>query len=303
MYPLLIASRDDICAMNMASYLIAQCGMKEEVYADYAERNITIYSCPYFALMLIDGSALEAEWIDEWLSERMRKRRGNEVNGTGDGSSSGRDDDGISRYINCYIFLSRHRSESNKPTLTSHSTGNFSHASMGGNARELAYTYPSLQKCYMLNLYSNRGKVPNYDIVIEATHHGPTSLAKPVLFIEIGSSEKEWSDMDAVSVTCHSLLASIVNFKEYSKKVGVALGGTHYPEKFTNLLIDSDIALASVASKHNLKHIDESMLRQMIAKSIEPVRYIILDWKGLGGEKDRIVNLVSSVEGVEVIKV
>ncbi|MEM1941380.1 MAG: D-aminoacyl-tRNA deacylase [Candidatus Nitrosocaldus sp.] len=289
MYPLLIASRDDICAMNMASYLIAQCNM-EEVYHD-ENNSRKIYSCPYFALMLIGGSVLEAEWIDQWLS-----------------SSKKHDNDGTTATVtiddaDCYVFLSRHRSESNKPTLTSHSTGNFSHAAMGGNARELAYTYPSLQKCYMLNLYSNRGKVPNYDIVIEATHHGPTSLAKPVLFIEIGSSEKEWSDMDAVSVTCHSLLASIVNFKEYSKKVGVALGGTHYPEKFTNLLIDSDIALASVASKHNLKHIDESMLRQMMAKSIEPVRYIILDWKGLGGEKDRIVNLVSSVEGVEVIKV
>lgn len=203
----------------------------------------------------------------------------------------------------CYIFLSRHRSNSNKPTLTCHSTGNFSHAVMGGNARELAYTYPSLQKCYMLNLYSNRGKVPNYDIVIEATHHGPTSLAKPVLFIEIGSSKREWGDVDAVSVTCESLLSSIVNFKEYDRKVGIALGGTHYPEKFTNLLIDSDIALASVASKHNLKHIDEYMMRQMIAKSIEPVRYIILDWKGLGSEKDRIVNLTNSIEGMEVIRV
>lgn len=261
----------------------------KEVYADTA--NNTIYSCPYFILMLIDGSALEAEWIDQWLSER--KKEGNDY----------------SSYriaildTTCYIFLSKHRSESNKPTLTCHSTGNFSNATMGGNARELAYTYPSLQKCYMLNLHSNKGKVPNYDVVIEATHHGPTSLAKPVLFIEIGSSEREWSDMNAISVVCQSLLSSIVNFKEYSKKVGIALGGTHYPEKFTNLLIDSDIALASVASKHNLKHLDEYMLRQMIAKSIEPVKYILLDWKGLGSEKDRIVELANSVEGIEVIRV
>ncbi|GBC74463.1 hypothetical protein HRbin05_00504 [archaeon HR05] len=293
MYPLLIASRDDICAMNMASYLITQCSM--EVYNDGSNSSSRkIYSCPYFTLMLIDGSVLEAEWIDQWLSSNSsgsKKHDSNDTNTT------------MVIDVDCYIFLSRHRSKSNKPTLTCHSTGNFSHAVMGGNARELAYTYPSLQKCYMLNLYSNRGKVPNYDIVIEATHHGPTSLAKPVLFIEIGSSEREWSDMDAISVTCESLLSSIVNFKEYGRKVGIALGGTHYPEKFTNLLIDSDIALASVASKHNLKHVDELMLRQMIAKSIEPVRYIILDWKGLGSEKDRIVNLANSVEGMEVIRV
>ncbi len=292
MYPLLVASRDDICAMNMVSYLITQCNMRE-VYADAAE-NCTIYSCPYFTLMLIDGSALEAEWIDQWLNERRK----------GSYKSNDHSTDGIERIdASCYIFLSKHRSESSRPTLTCHSTGNFSDAVMGGNARELAYTYPSLQKCYMLNLYANRGKVPNYDIVIEATHHGPTSLARPVLFIEIGSSEREWNDMNAISVVCESLLSTILDFKEYSRKVGIALGGTHYPEKFTNLLIDSDVALASVASKHNLKHLDEYMLRQMIAKSIEPVKYILLDWKGLGSEKDRMVELANSVEGIEVVKV
>lgn len=282
MRPLLVASRDDTCAINMASYMMSQCSMRE-VYTDDAGGK-SVYTCPYFSLMLIDGSALEAEWIDTWISEHA-------------GDHTARLED-----IDCYIFLSRHRSESNKPTLTCHSTGNFNDAMMGGKARELAYTYPSLQKGYMLNLHANRGKVPNYDIVIEATHHGPTSLAKPVLFIEIGSSEREWSDMNAVSVVCESLLSTIADFKEYSRKVGVALGGTHYPAKFTNLLIDSDIALASVVSKHNLKHVDEHMLKQMVAKSVEPVRYIVLDWKGLGSEKDRIVELTNSMDGMEVMR-
>jgi D-tyrosyl-tRNA(Tyr) deacylase len=44
------------------------------------------------------------------------------------------------------------------------------------------------------------------------------------------------------------------------------------------------------------------MLNQMIAKSIEKVRYIIVDWKGLGKEKNRIMTLVENT-GLEVLKV
>ena len=44
------------------------------------------------------------------------------------------------------------------------------------------------------------------------------------------------------------------------------------------------------------------MLNQMIAKSIEKVRYIIVDWKGLGKEKNRIMRLVENT-GLEVLRV
>ena len=44
------------------------------------------------------------------------------------------------------------------------------------------------------------------------------------------------------------------------------------------------------------------MLNQMIAKSIEKVTYIIVDWKGLGKEKDRIMKLVDNT-GLEVLRV
>jgi D-aminoacyl-tRNA deacylase len=281
-YPLLIASKQDICAMNMASYMINQCGMQ----SIYNNSKNELLRCQYFDLLTIDGNALEMDDINKYINNGEEE---------------------IDKYT-CFIFLSRHRSESSKPTLTCHSTGNFGDVVVaGGNAHELALTYPSLQKCYMLKLWSNRGKVIDhgYDIVIEATHHGPTSLPKPVLFIEIGSSEKQWNDINAISTVCESLLATVIDFKQFNK-VAIALGGTHYPYKFTNMLIESDIALASVASKHNLMHIDKSMLKQMIDKSVEEVKYIILDWKGLGREKDRLVRLINDFSyeyGLEVIKV
>ena len=191
-----------------------------------------------------------------------------------------------------FIFLSKHKTHSSIPTLTCHFTGNFSaDNSYGGNPRQIAISYPSLQKGYLKAITAVKHKVPEYEIVMEATHHGPTSLNKPVLFIELGSSEKQWADENAAAVICDALLDILQNGFERCKKVGIGLGGTHYPKKFNTLLVESKFGLAAVASKYNLEAIDNAMLNQMIEKSVEKVTYIVLDSKGLGRDKDRILKL------------
>ncbi|HYY67419.1 MAG TPA: D-aminoacyl-tRNA deacylase [Nitrososphaeraceae archaeon] len=199
-------------------------------------------------------------------------------------------------YPDClaFIFLSRHSSESRIPTLTCHFTGNFDANRFGGNPRELGMCYPYLQKQYMKEISANRLLVPHYEIVIEATHHGPTSLKKPSLFVEIGSTEKQWADKSAASVVCDSLMSVLykINANSRCKDVGIALGGTHYPAKFNQLLLNSGFGLAAVAARHNLCSVDESMINQMISKSIQKVEYAIVDRKGLGKEKIRILELI-----------
>jgi D-aminoacyl-tRNA deacylase len=193
-----------------------------------------------------------------------------------------------------FIFLSKHKSHSSIPTLTCHFTGNFSiDNSYGGNPRQIAISYPSLQKAYLKAITAAaRKKVPEYEVIIEATHHGPTSLNKPVLFVELGSSEKQWADENAAAVICDTLLDILHKGFERCQKVGIALGGTHYPKKFNKLLLESKFGLAAVASKHNLEAIDDAMLKQMVEKNVEKVTHIVLDNKGLGREKDRILKIV-----------
>lgn len=198
--------------------------------------------------------------------------------------------------VTTYVFLSKHKSDSNIPTLTCHCTGNFGNNPYGGNPREIAISFPSLQKNYLTALTKSKERVPAYDVVIEATHHGPTSLNKPVLFVELGSSEQQWADSEAGSVICEVLLDVISKGFERCKKVGIGLGGTHYPGKFNKLLLESEYGLAAVASKHSLDQIDESMLNQMISKSIEKVTTIILDGKGLGSQKDRIIQMAEKTD-------
>lgn len=207
--------------------------------------------------------------------------------------------DGDYPQAEAFVFLSKHRSDSGIPTLTCHCTGNFSDAPFGGNPGELATAWPSLQKAYLKAI--TEARVPGYDVIIEATHHGPTSLAKPVLFIELGSSEKQWVDKDAAKAMCKCILYVLQDVPP-CKKVGVAIGGTHYPTKFNKLLLESEFGLAAVASKHNLGAIDERMLAQMMRKSSEKVTHVVLDAKGLGSHKDRIMKMVEKT-GLEVLKV
>ena len=209
----------------------------------------------------------------------------------------------LDEYFNpqAYIFLSRHSAESGIASLTAHTTGNFSaEARFGGEGRELGRSDPLLLKNYLIALWKHKAEVKEYEITMEATHHGPTALQKPVLFVELGSSEKYWGDKKAASVVGRALMESLRE-KNIWSKVAIGFGGTHYPEKFTKLLIEGDMAFAFVAPKYALGNVDEKMIGQMIQRSTAPVRYAALDWKGLGPHKERITGLVERF-GLEKIR-
>ncbi len=259
-----MTSSCDLAGMTMTRYLMRSAEFASESkensncqsYQSARHENIQLYIFP--------GSLLTLENLDDLYSD-----------------------------ASMFIFLSKHRSHSCIPTLTCHFTGNFSaDNSYGGNPRQIAISYPSLLKGYLKAITAAKQKVPEYEVIIEATHHGPTSLNKPVLFIELGSSEKQWNDDNAGAVICDTLLGMLDIGFEYCDKVGIALGGTHYPIKFNRLLLESRFGLGAVASKHNLEAIDEEILNQMIEKSAEKVTHAVLDMKGLGRQKDRILNIL-----------
>ena len=266
-YYVLVASDQDLAGMTMTNYLLSSGEFASEGKKDHGES----YRSPRhnnIELHISSGSLLNLENLDDLYP-----------------------DAGV------FIFLSKHKSDSGIPTLTCHCTGNFAEDNAyGGRPRELAISYPSLQKKYLKAITDAWQKVPQYDITIEATHHGPTSLNKPVLFVELGSSEKQWIDNNAAAVICDTLLEMLDKDIDYCDKVGIALGGTHYPTKFNKLLLESKFGLAAVASKHNLQAVDEKILNQMAEKSIEEVTYIILDSKGLGNQKDRIMKIAKKTQ-------
>ncbi len=153
----------------------------------------------------------------------------------------------------------------------------------------------------MMALWKRREKVKGYEITMEATHHGPTSLQKPVLFVELGSSEKYWGDKEAAAVVAEALMESLTE-KQIWSRVAIGFGGTHYPEKFTKMVIEGDTAFSYIVPKYALENIDEAIVGQMLQRTNAPVRQAVLDWKGLGPHKEKVVSLVKQF-GLEEVRV
>jgi len=117
--------------------------------------------------------------------------------------------------------------------LTCHNTGNFSDANFGGYSRQVSVPHPQIQKSYIQSLWNARGKFPGFQITIEATHHGQTALNYPALFIEIGTTEKEWSNVN-LGNSVGQIIVDVMKELQKSYPIAICFGGTHYPEKFTN---------------------------------------------------------------------
>ena len=200
------------------------------------------------------------------------------------------------------VFISRHYAESGIPSLTAHFTGNFGKADFGGRPGEIARFSPSLLKTYMQNLRSNSKETDSpYNITLEATHHGPSSLNSTVLFAELGSSERQWEDMQAASKISEALMTTLQNPRSFDK-CAVCVGGTHYSEKFNNFLFDSEYALGPIAPKYALEFFTPEILEQILQKSDQPIKAALIDKKGLGKFKEAALGILDSA-GLEKIYV
>ncbi len=186
-----------------------------------------------------------------------------------------------------FIFATRHQSKAGVKSLCVHPIGNFSKALLGGKDKNLVDAMPSFMKTAVLELSKN--KLNDFEVAFEATHHGPY-LEKPCMFIEIGSSEDQWKNEEAGMIIAKTILEIVKSKKKY--KSCVVLGGSHYNAVAKKIILNSEYAVAHVCPKHNLKDLDSEMIKQLINKSDEKIEFAILDWKGLGNEKQRILNLL-----------
>ena len=228
-----------------------------------------IFRGKYYDLVIIPTPAISADWLEEKY-----------------------DYDG-------FVFLSKHAAESGVLALTCHSTGNFSEAKFGGNNREIAIPHPYLQKAYLQTLKKNQSKFSEFQITIEATHHGPTALSKPSIFIEIGTTEKQWNDVSLCN-SIASLVHEVMTQPAKESPVAICFGGTHYPSKFTNELLEGQYALGTVTPKHALDNLDDALFSHIMSKN-SLAKVALLDWRGLGSNKQKILDLLGSTQ-LEVIK-
>lgn len=184
--------------------------------------------------------------------------------------------------VKAYIIISRHQSMSRRPTLSLHYPGNpMSNvdSEYGGKPRQLAWTYPRLAKTLLLAYYEAAGRLgllDSYSFTLEATHHGPTEPSKPVIFIEIGSSEKEWSDKRAQQALIEAIVETVERGPVESCTPVIGVGGTHYPEKHTRLMLETDYCYGHIFAKYVLKELDKELVKQAVRKSVDPIKGIVM---------------------------
>ncbi len=208
-----------------------------------------------------------------------------------------------------YIVLSRHASTSGKPTLSLHYPGNPGpQAQLGGRPRELAYTWPRLLSLLAKTYHEEAarlGLLERYSFSLEATHHGPTSLRRPIIFIEIGSTENEWRDERAQEAMAAAVRRTLQLLAERGEealptgcRIAVGVGGTHYPEKHTRLLLERKFCYSHIFAKYVLSDLDEDVLAQAVDKSKDPVEgFVVLK---VPGRVRKLIEAYAARRGLEV---
>ncbi len=190
------------------------------------------------------------------------------------------------------VFASKHSSASEKPCLTAHFTGNWGPGQHGGSEKELSFAAPGALKAAYEFLLSE--PVPGFPVFLEATHHGPTSLSCPVLFVEVGSSPEQWGDEAACQAVARACLKACNAPK--AKECVLGFGGGHYCPKFSEL--EKSFLFSHVCPKYALRFLSGKTLKQATQKAGAPVKKAFVDKKGCGGEKARLLSLLEG-EGLE----
>ncbi len=186
------------------------------------------------------------------------------------------------------IFASKHRSEKGTKSLSVHTPGNFRNAELGGQPRKICKTSALFQKQIFEKLKTNvdSNNLKDYKVTLEFTHHGHL-LDKPCIFIEIGSTENEWTNRRAGFVIAKTISEIINEFEENPyNEVAIGIGGPHYCPNFNKIQLNSNIAISHIIPQYSLP-INENMIKQAIEKTEEEVDFVLLDWKGIGNAEER----------------
>jgi D-aminoacyl-tRNA deacylase len=178
--------------------------------------------------------------------------------------------DGIDRAYpsDLIIFISRHTSRDPSPVLTVHVTGNLAGAELGGKPRSLPPSCPPFMQAVLREL--RRRAPPGYVVSYEVTHHGPTELATPSFFVEIGSTVSEWADPLAARAAAESILAAhpgnCINLAGF--------GGNHYAARQTEIACTSRGAFGHIAHSREVGALAEEMVVLMLDRTRAVAAYI-----------------------------
>ncbi len=268
---LIIASLIDPASVNIADKLIKEYGFEE------SERTFSgrpVYKKNDLLLAYLDVDDIYAEDVD-------RIFKAEEV-----------------------IFASRHQSESGEPTLTVHVPGNvLNRADFGGRPGSLGWAHPQRMKAALVALKQAKEEfdLTEYSVSLEVTHHGPTELTVPAMFVEIGSAESQWTYEKAGYVVAKAIWAGGTNPIDSRSCVG--FGGGHYAGKHTELTLEEDVAVGHIFSKYALiEGFEPHLIEASFRKTYGGCKLAAIDWKGVRSDiRRRLIEFLTDLN-IEIIR-
>ena len=187
------------------------------------------------------------------------------------------------------VFASRHKSESGKPWLGGHFTGEKVNETL-----ELSAAAPSGLRSFLHNITDT--SLEGFEISAEATHHGPTDMITPSFFAEIGSSEQQWLDPQAGETVARAILG----IELYDLPIFLGFGGGHYVPRQTSLMFDANISFGHLFSSYQLGNLDEDKIIEAQRKS--GAEYAYIDRKSMrSGERQWISGMLERI-GIPILR-
>ncbi|MCE4601177.1 MAG: D-aminoacyl-tRNA deacylase [Desulfurococcales archaeon] len=200
------------------------------------------------------------------------------------------------------IILSRHSAVSGRPSLTTHHTGNpTGRAEYGGEPYKLSIAAPPLSRA-LLRAYRSEaeklGLLNEYEVTLEATHHGPTKPSKPLVFIEIGSTPDRWRD-ERARLAMARAVARVIDGEIEDCEPAAGFGEPHYPVKFTRIHLDGDYCMGHIIAKYAIPDANEDVIAQAVKNNWpRPHATALVQKKAARSEVRR--RLVKVLEGLGV---
>jgi len=188
-----------------------------------------------------------------------------------------------------FIFLSKHKAEEGRASLTCHPIGNFGNNEKGGKEKTLCTSASSFLKEILIELSKNV-EGTEYEATLESTHHGPF-MEKPLLFFELGSAEKHWNDKIGAKIYVKTLM-NVLQTENKDYETVFVIGGSHYSHVGNKVLLKTNYSVGHICPKFNFENLDDDLLEQAMEKVIPKPKFVLLDWKGLGKGKQSILELL-----------
>lgn len=194
------------------------------------------------------------------------------------------------------LFLSRHSSKQPRRVLTVHVTGNFGTADFGGEDKTLTPAATPLMYVLIRELLHHAPE--GYEVMYEATHHGPTNIILPSCFVEIGSSEEEWNDPEGTAAVARAVLKALK--RDASDMIPlVGFGGTHYTQRQTEIALTTRGGFGHIMPTRDICNLSCDIFRQMTLFSKVSALYI--DGKSVSKQEERLILDLAMKEDIPVI--